>query len=570
VETCPVLPKRHYLREPQRLPRPVNEQDLRKFFAAITDTRDLAIFSIMLHCGLRIGEVAALKTADLYLGEQPSRLIVHGKGSQERTVYLSQAAERILQAWLAQRPAALRDQHLFLSYQHKKLSTTGISKRVKHACRISGVDLTAHRLRHSFADHLLSAGMPITSIQKLMGHRFVETTQNYALANDLQVQADFYTACEKLDGWKGLLERNAAPDPNIEFGEKQGQATEAQVEPPGIRMPHRFSLLPGELAGQLEAYRQFQASRWREERVAANSTGFYSLHGGLWEFFCGECGLQAVSELQLEHVQQFIKTRLEAGRSARTVNVSLSCLRSFLAFLQEDQLVIQPSLDNIQRLKEGERLPRYISSEQVLRLQSEIEGQVSQAQTQEMHYDALLLRAVFYLLWQGGLRSGEVELLRFSDFYISPADGVKRLFIRDGKWRKGRAVYLTDVTLASLYDYLAVRGEAQPGNYVFVRSGLPLKKNYLSQHIKAIGRQVEVSVSPHRLRHTFATQLLNVGCRVTSIQKLLGHTNLNTTMTYARAFDQTVMQDYYRALDTLETQPDGAWFGLSETQRFAE
>jgi integrase len=55
-----------------------------------------------------------------------------------------------------------------------------------------------------------------------------------------------------------------------------------------------------------------------------------------------------------------------------------------------------------------------------------------------------------------------------------------------------------------------------------------------------------------------------VGCRVTAIQKLLGHTNLNTTMIYARAFDQTVMQDYFQALDTLESQPDGAWFGLNE------
>jgi integrase/recombinase XerC/integrase/recombinase XerD len=72
-----------------------------------------------------------------------------------------------------------------------------------------------------------------------------------------------------------------------------------------------------------------------------------------------------------------------------------------------------------------------------------------------------------------------------------------------------------------------------------------------------------VSVSPHRLRHTFATQLLNVGCKVTSIQKLLGHTNVNTTMTYARAFDQTVMLDYLRAVDEMEARPEGAWFRLN-------
>jgi integrase/recombinase XerC len=563
---CPVLPRRHYLREPQRLPRPVNEHDLRKFFGAVADVRDQAMFTLMLHCGLRIGEVSALQLTDLYLGEMPSRMIVHGKGSRERTLYLSSETGQVLQAWLAHRPSA-RDQHVFLSYQHKKLSTTSIGKRIRQVCMASGVDLTAHRLRHSFADHLLSAGMPITSIQKLMGHRYVETTQTYAAANDKQVQADFYTACEKLDGWNLLLE--AAGQGNAELEMKAGsevcQEEDNSVHPPVIEIPDRISQLPPGLAQQLEAYRQWKASRWRVERIVANSTGFYSLHGRLWAFFCEECGLQSVSDLQLDHILQFVKARLDAGRTARTVNGSLSSLRSFLHFLKEDGVRIHPSLDHIQRLKEDERLPRYISSEQVQQLRKEVEANVSRTQAQAMHYDALLLRSMFYLLWQGGLRSGEVELLRFSDFYLSQADQAKRLFIRDGKWRKGRAVYLTDVTLQALHSYLAVRGVEKAGDFVFVRKGRPLKKNFLSGRLKAIGRQLAVNVSPHRLRHTFATQLLNVGCRVTSIQKLLGHTSLNTTMTYARAFDQTVMLDYFKALDRLELQPEGAWFGLHET-----
>jgi site-specific recombinase XerC len=227
----------------------------------------------------------------------------------------------------------------------------------------------------------------------------------------------------------------------------------------------------------------------------------------LWEFFGEQCGITDVSKLRLEHVLQFIKARLDAGRSPRTVNGSLSSLRSFLSFLKEDGVSIDPSLENIQRLKEEERLPRYISSEQVLRLRDEIEERVSRAQNQELHSDALLLRAVFYLLWQGGLRIGEVELLRFSDFYLSQGEQAKRLFIRDGKWRKGRAVYLTDVALQALKSYLAVRGVEQAGGFVFVRHGKPLQKNFLSGRLKAIGRQVEVSVTPHRLRHTFGRSL---------------------------------------------------------------
>ncbi len=236
ADTCPVLPRRHYLREPQRLPRPVSEQDLRKFFGAIEDIRDRAMCTLMLHCGLRIGEVAGLKMADLYLEDVPPRMILHGKGSRERMVYLSSAARLALQGWLAQRPAA-RDQHVFLSYKHKKLSTTSISKRIKYICYIAGVDLTAHRLRHSFADQLLCAGMPITSIQKLMGHRFVETTQNYALANDKQVQADFYRACEKLEGWK-LVDATWMGDEPMN-GAGSGE-TRTAVILPRLRSPYRL------------------------------------------------------------------------------------------------------------------------------------------------------------------------------------------------------------------------------------------------------------------------------------------------------------------------------------------
>jgi site-specific recombinase XerD len=566
---CPVLPKRHYLREPQRLPRPVNEPDLRKFFSSIHDPRDKAMFTLMLRCGLRIGEVAELKLRDLYLGEAPSRMIIHGKGARERTVYLSPEAERDLQTWLVKRPST-RCEHVFISYQQKKLSTTSINVRINRTCKTSGVDLTAHRLRHTFADQLLSAGMPITSIQKLMGHRFVETTQNYAMANDKQVEADFYSASEKLEGWT-LLVQAVQPDGM----EKEVQAStfiEAELDEISFReeivvipfeVPARSLSLPDALRSQLEAYCQLKVNRWRPERVKANSIHFYSQHLIMWDFFSGTCSVSQVQELRLEHVTQYVKHRLKEGYSSSTVNNHLSSLHSFLIYLKEDAIEIHSSLDNIQRLKEAERLPRYMTSEQVHRLRNEIEEYALNAKSALEKYDALLIRAVFYLLWQGGLRIGEVEGLRFSDFYISSSTHVKRLFIRDSKWRKGRTVYLTETCLQALKAYLAMRGMDKAGGYVFVRDGKPMKKDFLCKRLQHIGKQVDVSVVPHRLRHTFATQLLNVGCRVTSIQRLLGHTNLNTTMTYAHAFDETVMLDYFRAVDQIEVQPEGAWYGFA-------
>lgn len=122
---CPVLSHRHGLREPQRLPRPVQLEILSQFFAVVEDSRDRAMFTLMLRCGLRISEVAQLQLVDLYLDETLPRLVATGKGSKERSVYLSPQAERVLRAYLRERPQ-VQSTFVFLSYLGEGMSTTAI------------------------------------------------------------------------------------------------------------------------------------------------------------------------------------------------------------------------------------------------------------------------------------------------------------------------------------------------------------------------------------------------------------------------------------------------------------
>jgi site-specific recombinase XerD len=199
--SCPVLPHRHGLKEPQRLPRPVQPDIVRKFFAVVQDKRDWAMFILMLRCGLRISEVAQLQLGDLYLDEPLPRLVAKGKGSKERSVYLSPQAERVLRAYLRDRPQ-VSSQFVFLSYQKEGLSTTAIHKRLMHYREQAGVNLTAHRFRHTFANDLVTANVGVTSIQKLLGHAWLETTQTYVAANDRQVQADYAAVCRSLEDWQ--------------------------------------------------------------------------------------------------------------------------------------------------------------------------------------------------------------------------------------------------------------------------------------------------------------------------------------------------------------------------------
>jgi len=130
----------------------------------------------------------------------------------------------------------------------------------------------------------------------------------------------------------------------------------------------------------------------------------------------------------------------------------------------------------------------------------------------------------------------------------------------------------------ALQAYLAVRGMG-PSSHVFLYHNKPLCKDLIYSRIKAAGERVGVKVSSHCLRHTYTTQLLNAGCRVTSLQKLLGHRRLNSTMIYARMHDRTVAKDYYTAMAQLENrlalatetgEPDERAYLLELANRLAE
>jgi site-specific recombinase XerC len=200
-------------------------------------------------------------------------------------------------------------------------------------------------------------------------------------------------------------------------------------------------------------------------------------------------------------------------------------------------------------VKEPDRLPRFLTDEQVRALRDDFEQHAGQATYPAARRDALLDRAAFYLLWQAGLRLGEVEELRLEDLDLPG----RKLVVRRGKGLRDRAVYLTDTTGRAVQEYLAVRGMG-PDSHVFLYRNQPVKKDLVRSRIKLAGERVGVKVHPHRLRHTMATQLLNAGCRITSIQKLLGHQRLNSTMTYARVHEQTAADDYYAAMAHIEAR----------------
>jgi integrase len=309
--------------------------------------------------------------------------------------------------------------------------------------------------------------------------------------------------------------------------------------------------LPAWLVTELERYQRTQQRNWRPARLDESIRRFWSGHLRMWRFFCEQRGVQQLADLKRQHVLDYVDFRLGSGHAATGVNGDLHTLCGFLGFLQAEGYAVPQALLRVKGLKPPDSLPRFLPDEQVARLRDEIERQAVAATLTSQRRDALLTRAAFYLLWQGGMRLGEVEELRLEDLDLS----ARRLSVRRGKGLADRTVYLTDTTVAALQDYLMVRG---PGasDHVFLYRNQALRKDLIRARLQAAGGRVGVKVYPHRLRHTCATQLLNAGCRITSIQKFLGHKRLDTTLRYAKAHDQTVESDYFTAMQRIEMRLD--------------
>ena len=185
------------IRLPKPLPRCLKDDEADKLFTVIADARDRAMFMMMLRCGLRVEEVARL-TVDAIDYRKRQVLVVNGKGSKDRVVYLSEDARAALETYLQKRSSKAKG--LFLvrkgPLSGTPISVRGIQKRIEYYARKSGVDVSCHKLRHTFATQLLNADADLATIQDLLGHEHVTTTQRYCRVANLKVQRDYYKAME--------------------------------------------------------------------------------------------------------------------------------------------------------------------------------------------------------------------------------------------------------------------------------------------------------------------------------------------------------------------------------------
>ena len=185
-------------KQARKLPKTLDVEQMNGLLDAgtnsILEIRDVAMFELFYSSGLRLGELSALNINDLDLDDKQLK-VVKGKGGKSRLLPVGKYAVAALQAWLNVKPPSIETNTdpLFISTKGKRLGHRSIQLRLKQWCLKKGITepVHPHMLRHSFASHLLEASQDLRSVQELLGHENISTTQIYTHL-DFQHLAEVY------------------------------------------------------------------------------------------------------------------------------------------------------------------------------------------------------------------------------------------------------------------------------------------------------------------------------------------------------------------------------------------
>jgi site-specific recombinase XerD len=541
----PVHWRRHSIRPGQHIPRDVSEQTVEALLAVIEDKRDRAMILLMVNAGLRIGEVVRLELGDIGTvdASQLCRLRVHGKGDKERIVWLTQAVLQQVQAWLDERPSSKSSQ-MFLNQHGRPLSVSGVQFRLNQYCQSAGVALTAHQLRHTFARRLVENHLPVESLAKLLGHNQLTTTQRYIDGADPTLREDFLQAIARIQtvsipesSHLPVQELNVVPvSKNVEERPKTNDLLD--------EMKHLAEDLPDWLREPIMEHTRRRAARWPDHRLKAQLHMHFSSLCRMGRWLVQNRHWRQLDRLQRTDLVAFVHARQEDGWKPRSIASQLTIFRMFWRDLLAEERVSNGAVLQVEAPVADAPLPRYLTNVEY----QQLEQVVQQATATDLPEDRFN-QAWFYILAHAGLRLSEVRNLRLGDCDLLG----KRLRVCGGKGNRDRVIPMTEKLANVLQSYLAVR-EPASSNHLLIYRKAPVKGTLIPDRLERWGKEAGIEpMTPHRLRHTLATLLINQGMPIASLQKLLGHQDINKTMIYARVHDQTVKEQFSTAMNKVET-----------------
>ncbi len=248
-----------------------------------------------------------------------------------------------------------------------------------------------------------------------------------------------------------------------------------------------------------------------------------------------------IEETEVYDIRAYIIRLSKKGLSKSSISRKISSLRSFFSHLQRKGFIDSNPAESIPLPKKEKIMPKFLSIEEVERL--------LEVKSEKASFTLLRNDAILELLYATGLRISELVGLNIEDLNFN-----ERLIKVRGKGKKERIVPFSEIAEEKLKKYMKVRAKLalKDTTALFVnRFGKRLTQRYIQKMIKTykILAGIEKDFTPHSLRHSFATHLLEKGADLRVIQELLGHSSLNTTQRYTHLELKKIIEEYKKFKD---------------------
>lgn len=290
----------------------------------------------------------------------------------------------------------------------------------------------------------------------------------------------------------------------------------------------------------IDSFNEYKQYLIVEKGLSHNTITNYMLDLKSYQNFLeSQFHVKNIEEIQTDHIREYLKFLTKNKRKSSTVARKLTSLKNYHIFLVKENYLSKNPTSPIDSPKKENKLPSVLTEEEVERLLDSIEVK-----------DAISCRdkCMLETLYASGLRVSELVGLRLSDLNLD------RGFIRCiGKGNKERIVPIGDYAVFWLKKYIECERDHLLKNnknqYLFLNyMGHPLSRQAFWKIIKqrALDCHIVKNISPHTLRHSFATHLLDHGADLRSIQEMLGHSKISTTTIYTHVSTAKMKEEYFK------------------------
>lgn len=248
-----------------------------------------------------------------------------------------------------------------------------------------------------------------------------------------------------------------------------------------------------------------------------------------------------LSHIEQHDVVQFLNALNDLELSPRSLARVISGLKSFYNFLLIEEYIESSPLETIDSPKLPKKLPDVVGHDDIMKMIASIDYSKIGAERDKL---------VLMLLYGSGLRVSELVSLKLDDLYFEE-EFIKVL----GKGNKERLVPLSNKTAKQIKQYLQYyynefQTQQTGNNLIINQRGNPISRIYIFKVIKKLAEKAQLSksISPHTLRHSFATVMIEAGADLRAVQQMLGHENLTTTEIYThldKSYLKTVIEEFH-------------------------